>query len=126
MRSPFPLNPAFVMLTYVSLSPYGVNIHSTELISGGDQLINMRRFASNSRTSTSVPTPYISHSQWIRLPASNLPLLLVNQNFVVIEGSTKASNTSCTGLRISIPVWTIGSWFTLIIVLPPSAACSYP
>jgi hypothetical protein len=37
---------------------------------------------------------------------------LVNQNFVVISGLTKASNTSATGLRMSIPVFVIGTCFS--------------
>ena len=62
----------------------------------------MRLFGSIAFTSTSSPTPYISQSQRTRLPASSLPLDLLNQNFVVTAGSMKALNTSPTGLRISI------------------------
>jgi hypothetical protein len=43
-------------------------------------------------------TPYISKSHRTCLPTSSLPLLLVNQNFVVMLGLMKASNTSATGL----------------------------
>src|ERR1044071_9564373 len=61
----------------------------------------MRLLGSSAFTSTSVPTLYISQSHRMRLPASKRPLLLVNQNCVVIDGSTNASKTSATGLRIS-------------------------
>src|ERR1041385_8750767 len=68
----------------------------------------MRRFPSSAFTESSVEVPNISHSHLIRLPTSRRPLLLVNQNFVVISGSTKAANTSAAGLRISIPVFATG------------------
>jgi hypothetical protein len=45
------------------------------------------------------------------LAASNLPLPLVNQNLAVMVGSTKASNTSATGLRMSISALAIGECF---------------
>jgi len=52
----------------------------------------------------------------IRLPrpldlfaGSSLPLLLVNQNCVVMSGSMNASNTSATGRRMSIPVFMTGA-----------------
>src|SRR5207247_2235717 len=56
----------------------------------------------------------------ISLPASNLPLPLVNQNWDVMAGSTKASNTSATGLRISISAFAIGG---LIPTAPPFCDC---
>src|SRR5258708_27879517 len=58
-------------------------------------------------------TSYISQSHWICLPGSSLPLLLVNQNLVVIVGLINASNTSATGRRISISALATGicvSW----------------
>jgi hypothetical protein len=52
--------------------------------------------------------PYNSHSHWRTAPGVILPLLLVDQNLVVIVGSTKAWNTSSGGLRMSMPTFTIG------------------
>jgi hypothetical protein len=46
---------------------------------------------------------------WTCLPGSSFPLLLVNQNRVVMSGFTKASKTCATGFRINIPVFMIGA-----------------
>ena len=43
------------------------------------------------------------------MPVSSFPLLFVNQNFVVISGLIKASKTSATGQRMSMPVFAIGT-----------------
>jgi hypothetical protein len=80
----------------------------------------MRLFGSMAVAVTGIETSYISHSHCTCLPASSRPLLLVNQNFVVMSGLTKASNTSATGLRISMPVSEFGtraSW--RLLILPP-------
>src|SRR5215471_3256079 len=69
----------------------------------------MRLFGSITFAVTGIEIPYISQSHRTCFPASSLPLLLVNQNFVVISGSTKAQNTSATGLRMSMPVLVIGT-----------------
>src|SRR5690606_14170200 len=90
------------------------NRHSVFVSS--DHSISIRLFLSISLTKTSSETPYISHSQTTRFPTSNLPLLLVNQNFVVISGFIKASNTSSTGFLISISDFTTGSWFKIVII----------
>src|SRR5437762_14361148 len=74
--------------------------------------MTMRRFGSSAFTVRCVELPNISHSHCTCLPASSRPLLLVNQNFVVISGLTKASNTSATGLRMSIPVFAAGTRFS--------------
>jgi len=61
---------------------------------------------------------YISQLHVTCFPASNLPLLLVNQNFVVISGLTKASNTSAIGFRMSISALATGicvSWRLFIV-----------
>src|SRR5262245_30124470 len=52
---------------------------------------------------------YISHVHVTALPGSSFPLLLVNQNLVVIWGSMKASNTFATGLRMSISTFALGA-----------------
>src|SRR5712692_2619417 len=69
-------------------------------------------------TVTGTERLYISHVQVTCLPASNFPLLLVNQNLVVISGLIKASNTSATGFRISISALATGisvSWRVFIV-----------
>lgn len=53
-------------------------------------------------------TPYISHSQRRSAPATMGPELRVDQNRVVIAGSTKAWNTAAGERRISIPTFTVG------------------
>src|SRR6266542_1509554 len=91
------------MLTNVVLSGREVKIHS--MVVGSSKAIHstrIRLFGSMAFTFTSVDELYISQSQRICLPVSNLPLLLVNQNLVVMTGSINASNTSATGLRINI------------------------
>src|SRR2546430_53840 len=50
--------------------------------------ITMSRFGSSDFTVSCVETPNISHSHLTCLPGSSRPLLRVNQNFVVISGST--------------------------------------
>ncbi len=70
----------------------------------------MRLSGSMALAVTGIEIPYISQSHWTCLPASSLPLLLVNQNPVVMSGSMKASNTSATGRRISIPVFAVGTF----------------
>src|SRR4030095_4725073 len=80
--------------------------------------------ASTSLTFTWTDKLYISHVHVTDLPASNFPLLLVNQNLVVIWGSTKASNTFATGLRMSISTLALGAvvrWRCVVIFnLSPS------
>src|SRR6266700_3172901 len=66
--------------------------------------MRMRFCSSIARTVTWTEKSYISQSHWTCLPGSNLPLLRVNQNLVVMSGLINASNTSTTGLRISISV----------------------
>ena len=67
-----------------------------------------RSFFSTAFTFTSTEKSYISQSHLTCLPDSNLLLLLVNQNLDVMAGLTKASNTSATGLRMSISALAIG------------------
>src|SRR6266496_747865 len=96
------------MLTKVVLSGRAVKIHST--VVGPPYAIHstrIRLFGSITLTFTSVDESYMSQVQRICLPGSNLPLLFVNQNLVVISGLTKASKTSATGLRINISVFAI-------------------
>jgi hypothetical protein len=50
----------------------------------------------------------ISQSHVTCLPASNMPLPLLNQNFEVIAGLTNAAKTSATGLRMSISALAAG------------------
>jgi hypothetical protein len=64
-------------------------------------------------TATLVETPYISQSHRRSAPAVSLPLLLVNQNLVVMAGSTKAWKASWGGLRTSMPTCTVGTWVSL-------------
>src|SRR5215510_1879931 len=71
--------------------------------------MTMQRSCSIALAVTGIEIPYISHSHCTCLPASSLPLLLVNQNLVVTSGLTKAANTSAAGLRISMPVLVIGT-----------------
>src|SRR6266446_9755176 len=79
--SPSPLKPAFVILTNVASFPYGVKIHSTVLGEPyPDHSMRMRLFCSTSLTVTCEEALYISQVHVTCLPASNLPLLLVNQN----------------------------------------------
>ena len=58
---------------------------------------------------TSIETLYICQSQRTGRPTASRPLLLVNQNLVVISGLTIASNTSATGFRMSMPVSVMGT-----------------
>src|SRR5262245_42020957 len=98
------------MLTNVVLSAREVNIHSMIVRrSGSPHSTSILLFRSIAFTLTSVDALYISHSQRIFLPTFNFPLLLVNQNFVVIAGSINALNTSATGLRINISAFAIMS-----------------
>src|SRR5688572_29783744 len=97
------------MLTNVEQSSNGLKSHSTVLgpFCPGHS-ITIRLSGSRHFTVTGMEMPYISQSHCTGLPASSRPLLFVNQNFVVISGLTNASNTSATGLRMSIPVFAIG------------------
>jgi hypothetical protein len=86
-----------------------VKAHSTVVrFPGSPHSTRIRLFGSMDNTVTNAEAPYISHSHQSCLPASSLPLLFVNQNFVVMSGSTKASKTSPTGRRMSIPVLATG------------------
>src|SRR5262249_3159733 len=91
--------------------------------------IRMRLFGSITFAVTGTEMPYISHSHCTCFPASSLPLLLVNQNLVVKFGLTKASNTSATGLRISIPVLVTGTClscrFRWLVSVSGSISCSF-
>src|SRR6266536_2149533 len=96
------------MLTKVVLSGREVKIHS--MVVGSSKAIHstrIRLFGSTAFTFTSVDELYISQSHRICLPVSSRPLLLVNQNLVVMAGSMNASNTSATGLRINISAFAI-------------------
>src|SRR5262249_21137698 len=77
--------------------------------------IRIRLFGSIVLTLTSVEKPYISQSHLISLPTSNLLLPLVNQNLDVMVGSIKASNTSATGLRISISAFADGTLLSVMM-----------
>src|SRR5437764_14626798 len=77
----------------------------------------MRRSGSTSCTQTLPDALYISHSQVSSAPSSILPLLLVYQNVVVIDGSARASKTSCGGRRMSTPTSTDGVLASCVIGL---------
>src|SRR5687767_11609925 len=98
------------MLTNVVPSFCGGNFHST-LVRPlyPSHSMSIRLFGSIAFTATSVDAPYNSHSHFTCLPISSRPLLLVNQNLVVMLGSMKAANTAATGLRINIPVLATGA-----------------
>jgi hypothetical protein len=68
----------------------------------------IRRSFSTSLTETSAETSYISQSHLPVAPGTTLPLLFVNQNLVVMSGSTRAWNTSPGDRRMSIPTFTDG------------------
>src|SRR5262249_20090736 len=128
--SPSPVKPLSVILTNVAASSCGENVHSTvvrPLYPGHS--IRMRLFGSITFAVTGTEMPYISHSHCTCFPASSLPLLLVNQNLVVKFGLTKASNTSATGLRISIPVLVTGTClscrFRWLVSVSGSISCSF-
>src|SRR5262245_61551924 len=107
--SPLRVKPELVILTNVVPSSCAAKVHST--VFGAPypgHSMTMRLFASTVFTVTGTEISYISQSHCTCLPSSRLPLLVVNQNFVVISGLTKASKTSATGLRINIPVLTTG------------------
>src|SRR5688572_25826105 len=70
----------------------------------------MRAFGSMTFTFTGTENLYISQVQVTCLPASNRPLPLLNQNLDVMAGFTNASNTSATGLRMSISALQLVSW----------------
>src|ERR1051326_2002555 len=70
--------------------------------------MEIRLSSSTTFTLTGTETSYISHCHCTCLPSSSLPLLLVNQNFIVMSGLMNASNTSATGRRMSIPVFITG------------------
>src|SRR5215472_9650630 len=78
--------------------------------------MTIRLFGSTSLTVTGMEISYISRCHWTVLPASSLPLLLVNQNLVGMSGLMKASNTSAAGLRISIAVFIIGAWVSWVFI----------
>jgi hypothetical protein len=80
----------------------------------------MRRSGSISLTSTSAWTPYTSHSHRTRLPASSRPLPLLNQKREVSAGSTIASKTSRTGLRIISCALATGARFVGAFVMATS------
>lgn len=73
------------------------------------QSMRIRRSFTTSTTRTPADALYISQSHRTSAPGTSLPLLLVNQNLLVMSGSTKASKTSLAGLRISIAAVTTGS-----------------
>ena len=100
-----PRKPDSVMPTNVAPSSRDTNVHSTVLspLYPGHSM-TMRLFGSIAFALTGRAKLYISQAHCTNLPASSLPLLLVNQNFVVMSGLMKASKTSATGLRMSIPV----------------------
>src|SRR5262245_28693372 len=119
------MKPASVMLTNVMPSSWGANTHSTVVgpLYPGHSM-TMCLFGSMAFTVTEIEMLYISQSHWTCLPASSLPLPLVNQNFVVMSGLTKASNTSATGLRISIPVFVTGTCLSCrLSILSPMILC---
>src|SRR5437867_4129342 len=90
----------------------GCKIHSAVVATSSPygHSIRILLLRSISLTFTCVETSYISQLHLICLPTSNLPLLLVNQNLVVISGLIKASNTSATGFRMSISAFAIGAF----------------
>jgi hypothetical protein len=90
--------------------PQGVKRNSTVVALSSPHSKRIRRSAWTSLTETLVETPYISQSHRRSAPAVILPLLLVNQNLVVMAGSTKAWKASWGGLRTSIPTCTVGIW----------------
>src|SRR5262249_33918564 len=117
--SPSPVKPASVVVTNVDPSPLGVKVHST--VVGPPcpcHSMRMRLFGSMAFAATGIEMPYISQYHSTCLPVSSLPLLLVNQNFVVMSGLTNASNTSPTGLRMSIPVFAIGTCLSWRLSIP--------
>ena len=71
--------------------------------------MRMRLFGSTAFTVTRMDKSYIAHSHVTTLWGSSRPLPLVNQNFDVIDGSTNASKTSSTGLRMSISAFATGA-----------------
>src|SRR6185369_13084056 len=81
-----------------------MNRHSTVVgaFPFDDHSMTIRLCGSMTLTITSSERLYISQAHVTCLPVSRRPLLRVNQKFVVVRGSTKASNTWSTGLRISI------------------------
>src|ERR1700761_2700411 len=85
--------------------------HSTRLTSCPADPHSISIFLSGTMSSTFTCEVilYISQVHSTVLPFSSLPVLFVNQNRVVIAGSIKASNTSETGLRISIAVSAAGA-----------------
>ncbi len=116
--SAVPEKPRFPTSTQVSPSPRGSNLHSTSVGSSRSQSTRRRRPGSIALTSTSVPTPYISHSQRTRAPGSSRPLPFENQKRLVTAGSTKASNTSAAGRRTSIPAFATGGSIAPIGLAP--------
>src|SRR5215831_9119613 len=95
-----PVNPVSVMRGYVVSFSYGMNWNSTVVGCAGSypsQVKRMHRSGSTCLTHTLPEARYISHSQVSAAPSVILPVLLVYQNPVVIDGSARASNTSCGG-----------------------------
>src|SRR5690606_33542567 len=103
--------PELNIVTCVSFFDRGANNSSIYVgWSESPHSNEIRWFNSTARTMTFVQTPYISQSHRIASLGCSLPVLFVNQNFVVISGLTNASNTSVTGLLMSISVFTTVSF----------------
>ena len=97
------------MLTNVP-SFSSVNVHAMVVASVPAPIsTTIRRLGSIALTATGTEKPYMSQCHSTRLPGSSLPLPRVNQNRLVTAGSTKASNTSSTGLRIRISALATGT-----------------
>ena len=106
------MHPALSVIVFTSLSGAGYGLMFwLGLYAIAGLLPADRLFGSIASTFTSVEAPNIRHSQRTLWPARNRPSLCVNQNCVVIAGSTNASNTRSAGTRKSIWTCTAGcSW----------------
>src|SRR5262249_54703506 len=101
--SAVPVKPDSVIVTKVVPSCCGVNTHSTTVgVPYPGHSMRIRSFGSMASAVTGIDMSYISQSHCTCLPASSLPLPLVNQNLDVMSGLINASKTSATGFRMSI------------------------
>src|SRR5262249_44359803 len=123
---PVLAKPDSEMLTNVESSSNVLNVHSTVVsVLYPRHSIAMCAFGSTTLTVTGTEWLYISQSHCSCLPGSSRPLLFVNQNFDVISGLTKASKTSPTGRRISIPALAAGAAVRTLLVAAVFLAAAF-
>ena len=90
ISSDVPSNPLFRMVTKVAASPIFSKVQVALFPSPGPNSNTIRLLGSSSSTLTGIFKSYISQVHVTDSPSISGPVLCVNQNLVVIFGSTKA------------------------------------